>query len=185
MMRPAMFKAVILLVAVAWPALANRQPSTQPPTEPYQGTPDYFLCNNLCMTPRDGECDDGGPGSLTSICPYGSDCADCTNGVPRPPYTRTPTSLRITRSPTTIWVPPPDTPAPSAARTNAPVSSGGFETTSRPTTRRPTTARPTTPTTRSPTPRPSQAPSAAPSPAPTKRPTRRTRNRRNRRVRQG
>jgi protease YdgD len=25
----------------------------------------------------DGECDDGGPGSITSHCPLGSDCADC------------------------------------------------------------------------------------------------------------
>ncbi len=35
------------------------------------------LCTNTCGTPHDGECDDGGPGSLYSICSYGTDCADC------------------------------------------------------------------------------------------------------------
>ena len=34
-------------------------------------------CTNTCSTARDGECDDGGPGSLYSICSYGTDCNDC------------------------------------------------------------------------------------------------------------
>ncbi len=34
-------------------------------------------CTNSCPTAFDGECDDGGPGSLYSICDLGSDCADC------------------------------------------------------------------------------------------------------------
>ena len=42
------------------------------------------LCDDTCTTPNDGECDDGGPGSLFSICDYGTDCADCG---PRDPST--------------------------------------------------------------------------------------------------
>ncbi len=34
-------------------------------------------CTNTCATSNDGECDDGGPGSLYSICDLGSDCNDC------------------------------------------------------------------------------------------------------------
>jgi hypothetical protein len=34
-------------------------------------------CTNACPTAHDGECDDGGPGSLYSICDYGTDCGDC------------------------------------------------------------------------------------------------------------
>jgi hypothetical protein len=40
------------------------------------------ICTNTCPTSHDSECDDGGPGSLYSICEYGSDCADC--GVRQP-----------------------------------------------------------------------------------------------------
>lgn len=35
------------------------------------------LCTNTCAYPNDGECDDGGAGSVTSLCTYGSDCGDC------------------------------------------------------------------------------------------------------------
>ncbi len=35
------------------------------------------LCTNTCSTSFDNECDDGGPNSLYSICPLGTDCADC------------------------------------------------------------------------------------------------------------
>jgi hypothetical protein len=34
-------------------------------------------CENSCSTAYDNECDDGGPGSLYSICGLGTDCADC------------------------------------------------------------------------------------------------------------
>lgn len=34
-------------------------------------------CNDDCATAFDGECDDGGPGSLYDICDLGSDCGDC------------------------------------------------------------------------------------------------------------
>lgn len=34
-------------------------------------------CSNTCRTAHDGECDDGGPGSLYDICALGTDCADC------------------------------------------------------------------------------------------------------------
>jgi hypothetical protein len=34
-------------------------------------------CSNTCQYANDGECDDGGQGSVTSLCPCGTDCADC------------------------------------------------------------------------------------------------------------
>ena len=34
-------------------------------------------CNDWCILPRNGICDDGGPGSQYSICAVGTDCADC------------------------------------------------------------------------------------------------------------
>jgi hypothetical protein len=34
-------------------------------------------CIDTCTWAFDGECDDGGPGSLYAVCPLGSDCADC------------------------------------------------------------------------------------------------------------
>ena len=34
-------------------------------------------CTNTCGSANDGECDDGGPGSLYSVCALGTDCADC------------------------------------------------------------------------------------------------------------
>jgi sugar lactone lactonase YvrE len=40
-------------------------------------------CSNTCPTANDTECDDGGPGSLYSICLLGTDCADCgTRPIP-------------------------------------------------------------------------------------------------------
>ncbi len=35
------------------------------------------LCNDLCPTANDGECDDGGPGAAFAVCALGSDCGDC------------------------------------------------------------------------------------------------------------
>jgi serine/threonine protein kinase len=35
------------------------------------------ICYNTCQWANDGECDDGGPGSLYNICAFGTDCADC------------------------------------------------------------------------------------------------------------
>lgn len=34
-------------------------------------------CENTCRYAFDGECDDGGPGSMYSICDLGTDCNDC------------------------------------------------------------------------------------------------------------
>ena len=34
-------------------------------------------CAEQCEFAGDGECDDGGPGSLTSLCSLGTDCSDC------------------------------------------------------------------------------------------------------------
>lgn len=35
------------------------------------------MCTDTCASAHDGECDDGGPGSLYDVCAYGTDCADC------------------------------------------------------------------------------------------------------------
>ena len=35
------------------------------------------MCTNFCVHSRDGDCDDGGPGSEYSLCSPGTDCADC------------------------------------------------------------------------------------------------------------
>lgn len=35
------------------------------------------LCTNTCPSADDGECDDGGEGSVCSLCALGSDCYDC------------------------------------------------------------------------------------------------------------
>lgn len=34
-------------------------------------------CSNTCSSSGDGECDDGGPGSLYAVCGLGTDCDDC------------------------------------------------------------------------------------------------------------
>lgn len=34
-------------------------------------------CSNTCTYANDGVCDDGGPGSVYSLCPCGTDCSDC------------------------------------------------------------------------------------------------------------
>ena len=54
------------------------QMETQPeaPVAPARDA-DGNVCEESCFTAGDGECDDGGPEALYSICFYGSDCADC------------------------------------------------------------------------------------------------------------
>ncbi len=34
-------------------------------------------CSDTCLFAGDGECDDGGAGAVTTVCPFGTDCADC------------------------------------------------------------------------------------------------------------
>lgn len=41
------------------------------------GTSSGGGCTNTCRSANDGECDDGGPGSLYSVCALGTDCSDC------------------------------------------------------------------------------------------------------------
>lgn len=35
------------------------------------------LCSDSCVTANDGQCDDGGAGSLYDLCAMGTDCGDC------------------------------------------------------------------------------------------------------------
>ena len=44
--------------------------------DPDCAAPD-LLCEESCEYSMDGECDDGGPGSLFSVCALGTDCTDC------------------------------------------------------------------------------------------------------------
>ncbi len=37
----------------------------------------FISCSNNCMYAFDGECDDGGVGSLSGVCTFGEDCSDC------------------------------------------------------------------------------------------------------------
>ena len=45
--------------------------------EPNQNNNSGGNCSNTCQYAYDGECDDGGPGSLYDLCPCNTDCADC------------------------------------------------------------------------------------------------------------
>lgn len=51
------------------------QGSANPTQNAFAG--EHELCSDTCGTSHDGECDDGGPDSLYSICDFGTDCADC------------------------------------------------------------------------------------------------------------
>ena len=52
----------------------NARPGQQPADPPAGGA---AICENSCEYAGDGDCDDGGPNALFSLCPLGSDCADC------------------------------------------------------------------------------------------------------------
>ncbi|MEZ4937796.1 MAG: hypothetical protein R2799_09415 [Crocinitomicaceae bacterium] len=38
---------------------------------------DTTKCENSCTYAYDGVCDDGGSGSVYSVCDFGTDCSDC------------------------------------------------------------------------------------------------------------
>jgi hypothetical protein len=59
------------------------------PARPGVGRPSPMdsSCNDACAYARDGECDDGGPRALTSLCMLGTDCADCGRREPATPTT--------------------------------------------------------------------------------------------------
>jgi len=44
---------------------------------PDEGGPAENGCDDSCSESKDRFCDDGGPGSLTNLCPLGTDCSDC------------------------------------------------------------------------------------------------------------
>ena len=84
-------------------------PPRVPPLAPYVSPPPSApgcLCRNSCVEVAfDGFCDDGGPGSESDFCDFGTDCADC--GQPRclpSPQPRQPPQPPV--------VPPPSPPAP-------------------------------------------------------------------------
>ena len=76
-----MNKLIVAVLALNVLGCATETTSTPPPSE-------SNLCTNTCQWAFDNECDDGGPGSLYSICAFGTDCGDCgprTGTAPPPP----------------------------------------------------------------------------------------------------
>jgi len=69
------------VVSLVWMACSGSGGGSPPPSEATggsgttSGTPE--LCTDTCTYAADGECDDGGPGSLYSVCELGTDCTDC------------------------------------------------------------------------------------------------------------
>jgi hypothetical protein len=45
----------------------------------------FCACKDSCMYANDGECDDGGGHSMSSICQFGHDCTDCGFRLPDEP----------------------------------------------------------------------------------------------------
>uniref|UniRef100_A0A7S3TL01 Glycosyl hydrolase family 13 catalytic domain-containing protein n=2 Tax=Emiliania huxleyi TaxID=2903 RepID=A0A7S3TL01_EMIHU len=66
------------------------RPPAPPPAPPELCDDDGAVCGHL----NDGECDDGGAGSVYSLCPYGKDCTDCGARVSSPPPLPPPPSSR-------------------------------------------------------------------------------------------
>ena len=61
--------------AAADEARANAETSRQNRRDADEEVP--TVCTNTCRWADDGECDDGGPDSMYSVCRYGTDCGDC------------------------------------------------------------------------------------------------------------
>jgi hypothetical protein len=68
------------------PPPRQRPPPPRPrPPPPSPPPPSSADCSNTCYHANDGECDDGGPGSIYAECAYGTDCGDCgVRGAPSP-----------------------------------------------------------------------------------------------------
>ena len=84
-------------------------PPSPPPVPPRPAVPP-MVCTNACggngLIPGNGICQDGGPGSEFSECPYGTDCDDCGLRVPSP-------SLPPASPPAPLLPPsPPSPPSP-------------------------------------------------------------------------
>jgi hypothetical protein len=64
-------------------AVCNKDPIEEPEPEPEPelefSTSAY--CDNSCYFSRDGEYDDGGYNSKSSLCKFGTDCTDCGRRV--------------------------------------------------------------------------------------------------------
>lgn len=59
----------------AWNNKGTCTPVTKRPSKP---PAPHYECYDLCLPKiKNGVCDDGGNGSVTSWCMYGTDCSDC------------------------------------------------------------------------------------------------------------
>lgn len=82
------------------PPLALSSPSPTPPT-----AVELPVCSNECTSPRgeamphyaNGVCDDGGPGSESDVCAYGTDCDDCGPRANQPPAAPPPDTITCCR----------------------------------------------------------------------------------------
>ncbi len=63
--------------AGAWCCPPDAQQQRPPDPDPGQQGDVPGVCDDRCPHAGDGECDDGGPGAMYAVCPYGSDCRDC------------------------------------------------------------------------------------------------------------
>eukprot|EP00966_Prymnesium_polylepis_P086249 1996626-Prymnesium_polylepis.2 len=80
------------------------------------------ICQNTCIYPADGLCDDGGPGSAYADCTYGHDCTDCGSR----PYA-SPAAPPLPPSPPPPSYPPPDPPSlPGICRNTCLYPADGF-----------------------------------------------------------
>ena len=59
------------------PLVDRNPPATPLPSGATPRPPIAVICVNVCPFARNGQCEDGGPGTTTSRCRYGEDCADC------------------------------------------------------------------------------------------------------------
>lgn len=69
-------RAFGIVSLAVWGLLAckkDKEPEEEKPIEIKQ----IIDCQNTCVFAKDGECDDGGPGSTSELCSLGMDCADC------------------------------------------------------------------------------------------------------------
>jgi hypothetical protein len=73
------YRMLLMIACVALMVSACKK-DPEEPEEPEELVLEYSTseyCENSCYFANDGECDDGGYGSSSSYCNFGTDCLDC------------------------------------------------------------------------------------------------------------
>jgi len=110
------------------PPAPSPVPEPPSPVSPPQVPGSVLFCSNSrakCTYIDDEDCDDGGPGSQYSVCPLGTDCADCgprVIGPPSPP--ESPPEPPSQPSPPSS--PPPPTPPLPPRPPSVPIGDGSI-----------------------------------------------------------